>query len=248
MASKGLGSRANSYRSHSSSGSSSSDSSSDSGTYSSSTASAGDESVESLVSPRERKLRSPEAFARTNTRGLELPQQKKLLADIETTGGGLKNVLADLKDFCNSQSEKDANSLILYGTEKSKQRKRVDNKIRYWGKFSGHAYLSILTKFGISPAPEALPKGLPKKSAPAYKTPNPQSEPKKPPPQSESKKPTRPKPTPPQSASASSTPKMSSSNSSSIYVKGGVVYGMWCFMITLRLCMEPGSHCLFSYS
>jgi hypothetical protein len=202
--------------------------------YSSSTASIGDESVQSLVSSP-RKLRSPQA-ARSNKRGIEKPQQKLLLQDIEETGGGIKNVSEGLTAFCDKAALKDSNSTILYGVHQSKERRRVENKIRYWAKkLEVKEYLLLLKDFQVSPSaatveesakvPKASKRDMPSK--PSRKA-------------SESKESTA------QNASTAqeTEPTTSSSNNDKKGTKmmsgimtdmDGIVYGMYCVIFSACL-------------
>lgn len=156
--------------------SSSSDSDESSGEYSSSTASGGDESVQSLVgSPN----RTPQT-ARSNKRGIELPDQKVLLQDIEQFGG-IEKARGDLTAFCDIQAGKSKNHSELYGAQYTKQRIRVENKIRVWQKLPPKHYNQVLEGLGVlpstphvkfSPVPGKIPKvklktspGMPKPSS-----------------------------------------------------------------------------------
>ena len=119
--------------------------------YSSSTSSKGEESVESLVdsaaesTPRKKKPQ----VARSNKRGIELTDQKVLLLDIERFGG-IDKVRTDITAFCDSQAPKGINASLLYGSLYSKERTRVENKIRNsWAKLSKAEYQDLLISFGI---------------------------------------------------------------------------------------------------
>jgi hypothetical protein len=249
-----------SYRSPPSSGSSS-------GGYSSSTESVGEQSVESLVgSPR--KARTPQT-ARSNKRGIETAQQKVLLQDIEQDGGGLKNVLEGISAFCDQQALKNSNSKLLYGDRYSSERKRIDNKIRYWAKeLSDDEYLLILKDFGVTPSsaevepspvkPTKVPASAKAKASEVPKASN----------RDMSSKTTRKVSSIDSdkvraailasnkakfqggSETASSEPIAMSANKSGVVVgKDGVVYGMYC-LVSRGLClwMEPTSSlCVVSY-
>jgi hypothetical protein len=233
-------------RSESSYRESSSDSSDAQGeTYSSSTVSA-DESVESLV-PESSKLRSPQA-GRSNRRGLDKPSQKVILQDIENAGG-LLEVVKDITGFCNTHVVRDTGSKILYGEQKSSERRRVENKIRVWNRLTAVEYLDILKDYqvphhkhtGLSDSKASSRQDMPKKSS------HKDSKSRKPAPASKSvsSKPTESasvssKPSAPVFVPVNETPTSKMSSNRFFEMKGGVLHGT-CLLCPCFLSMV-GAH------
>lgn len=86
---------------------------------------------------------------RTNCRGLALPYQKILIEDIETSGG-IEAVRKDFTKWANKQAKKGGIRAQLYGISRSKQRFRVENKVKKWGNLNSTEYVNLLEELVLS--------------------------------------------------------------------------------------------------
>ena len=96
---------------------------------------------------------------RTNARGLEITIQKEILTDLEDSKG-LAHVLSQgahaITAFCDLQAGigeegEPGDREDIYGAPRSKQRLKVNNKIRGWARLSQAEYEQILIGQGIIP-------------------------------------------------------------------------------------------------
>lgn len=88
--------------------------------------------------------------SRTNNRGLDPPYQKQVLQDIQQYGG-LAKVSPSITTFCNTQAQISEDKFALYGTARSKERFRVENKIRGWKLLPEEEFEDVLKDFGVPP-------------------------------------------------------------------------------------------------
>lgn len=81
--------------------------------------------------------------ARTNIRGIDLPYQKLLFEDINNFGG-LENAVNHITIFCDQAARSDSTRERFYGAARSKERFRVENKIRSWSKLPAQDLQELL--------------------------------------------------------------------------------------------------------
>jgi hypothetical protein len=79
-------------------------------------------------------------FLSPSSRGLSFNVQRQLITDI-VLNGGLE--LVRLRDLCNSKPD-------VYGLQRSKVRRKIQNKVNEWKRLSPSAYIQLLNQLNIS--------------------------------------------------------------------------------------------------
>lgn len=106
----------------------------------------------------------------TNSQGLELPLQAQLLEDIEREGGLLAVTSGSLTAFCNKQYQA---GQVFYGKSRSRDRFRIENKVKHWKSLSSTEYYRFVKDTGITPYQDRPSSSPTRTNPPEAPVPNP---------------------------------------------------------------------------